>query len=1461
MAQPNNGTADSTPGILYNEAHLLHADHSRTYQHSSVPNTTATPLNGYYQHLGGLTTPVAHQTPTNYPIHTYSLAAYGPPPVVPAGVIVSSPVTYAPTGSDQTGSIAARTVPSLTAIPTALPSPCLPTTSSAPPQHSYAPGQNEPYLPPHPVSSFCPPEPVPSQLSSQYTMTQHQHFVEQNYVDFPEPVGLTRAGELETLTVHAFDWAVEDQPDNAHIRCWALDRNSVPYCLIADDFPCWFYVELPSRLDGRVHVWNKTKVDKLFQVIATALAFLPGGDSSCWYPHPETGKAHAFVTKHKLYYYHNNVKYPFLKLSFHTLTAMRACVALLRNGVRYSPYDQHTNHKTSFTVHEDYFSMVRKLLTQQKVKFSGWFTVQAYPVIRGERITTLEKEYVINWDTMAPVDGAICSEWVTTPGEMAMDIECYSNNHRVMPDKYNVLHCAYMISAIYQRYKDDSTRQRYGIVIGECNHIPPEQLLNTTIYQVKDEMEMIECYAHIVRTCDPDIITGYNILSFDYPYLNCRIRSNSRKWPVLGRLRGRAAHVTTSTWKSGAYGHNVVNTLHMEGRISIDLLPIMKRQEGRLDDYTLNTVCKKLLGKSKHDISAPQMFTIYEDMRNTCGEMVRLRRWEQDHPVEAQDPAFQAALGAAISAYELAKSKTTEVMAYCIQDSELVLDLMHHVDVWVTMIQMSNVVGVSIVDVFTRGQQIRCVSQIYDLAAQPENNVVIDKIDQVLYKYCGGTVMTPVTGVNRNIICLDFASLYPSIIMAYNMCYTTLIPQDQAGHIPDDWVHIVTFEQEEVIEPVLNKPALGEEYDELLPEGEEADEKEIFKETVKTKKTEKKTITRRYTFKFLKDPKDCPEHGKVGLLPKLVRNLVRERREAQADMKKTKNPTVKSNLDKLQLALKVAANSLYGFLGVQVNGMLPLLEAAMSVTAKGRELIGRVRRYVEDNYGGKIIYGDTDSVMFDLNITDPKECHYWGMRLSQEISGVKAGEELPDGSGKHLTDRAGLFESPLAMAFEKAMAVLLCITKKKYAATLLDKHGGLRRIPIKDKDGVTTGYTDEIEVLKRGIVLVRRDNIPLLRDVYGYILKRILLEGDYFECMTYLIDKVQAMFAGTVDYRQFVSTRCLGASYKSASYFMKVFADQLTAAGKIVVPGERLPFVVVTSPPKTLLGMKLRLVDQFLEQRDDRSQTPEELDYMYYLEKVMTKPVSQLVSIGFKAIIDKLWFINWKPTAAAKPIDLHQPVKYLVKMREYHQPLGLMKKWLEDGRVYLLKVGARATVLPTVTKPTFRFIDQTGPVVPVASLKPTFRFVDEPSSSHPMAKSHEFTTHDQEPRAAAGTSEALSVEAHRSPAVWGQSMLVGQGLTQFTGQSFAPTQHKNAGLPSTNSWQDISPGGGWGNSTVSTVPTHNSRDNWAKTSQPGSSNGWLGAPSMNSTSSDGVACVPTLPAFAARAAGDHQTGV
>ena len=86
-------------------------------------------------------------------------------------------------------------------------------------------------------------------------------------------------------------------------------------------------------------------------------------------------------------------------------------------------------------------------------------------------------------------------------------------------------------------------------------------------------------------------------------------------------------------------------------------------------------------------------------------------------------------------------------------------------------------------------------------------------------------------------------------------------------------------------------------------------------------------------------------HMKKGILPIILQELLSARKRAKQELAKATDPFEKAVLDGRQLALKISANSVYGFTGAQV-GQLPCLAISSSVTAFGRVMIEKTRELV-----------------------------------------------------------------------------------------------------------------------------------------------------------------------------------------------------------------------------------------------------------------------------------------------------------------------------------------------------------------------------------------------------------------------------------------------------------------------------------------------------------------------------------
>jgi DNA polymerase elongation subunit (family B) len=1240
---------------------------------------------------------------------------------------------------------------------------------------------------------------------------------------------------------------------------WGLDQNSKPSVIRIEDFPFSCYVELPEKI-------HEQAVQKFCDWLRKVLK-------------EDAPTSIRLENKRKIYYYRFEKQYPMLRLEFSSLNALTHCERLLTKECN-TPLG-----RKSFPVYEHKISSIRKLLTERNLLYSGWITADFTLVDFDEKITNVEQEYICSYQSMRRPDPSELDAKITYPTIFSFDIECYSSNPKAMPKKTHAPDVIFAVSCIFSRM-GDKDRQKYLIAIGQDLTVQ-----DATLIQVPEEEDLLNELRGLIKKLDPDIVIGYNIFGFDIPYTDFRIQryTMSTSWGDLGRIRGRDTIVKKLSWNSSAFGQNdFYQFLGLDGRICLDLLPIVKR-DYKLLRYDLDYVSNNFLGKGKFPIKPKQIFGYRKEYHEALG-------------TKSEDP----------ERYAKALLDYNKILDYCVQDSDLVLDLMEKLSMWIGLIELSNIVGVSIVEIFTRGQQIRCLSQIYDLATR-ENIVIDNRTVKNTMSFSGGFVQEPIPGLYDNVICLDFASLYPSIIMAFNICYTTLLEHET--QLDDEKVNHFHIDMD------ASEIDDGEEDDTPLEDLGNVEEK--------PKPIVKITAHHRFVKKEVYE----------GVLPRLVSRLVNERRAVRKLLEGNKDPILKIILDKRQLALKISANSVFGFLGV-VNGKLPLMEGAMSITAKGRELIGYVNHYLEEKYKAKIVYNDsvadytpvlirrdgqinyiqikdlttsyaqredgkeeqeingieiwsdngwtkikrvirhktdkqmfrvlthtglvdatedhslldiegkeispkdvkvgqkllhknlpcvefdtqiseelawvygffyaegscgtyycrsgkksswaisnqdfaplnksklilekyydkkfyigeymessncnklqvkgsniedfvkkfrdlfyterdgdgiaykkvpeiimnslnnvkkafldgyyegdglkalnnkvwdnkghigsaglyylascigykaslnirkdkfnvvrttcteniqrkdadvikkiveigkcsgyvydietenhhfaagvgrlvihnTDSSMIDLGIKDTKQCNEWGNKLSEEIS--------------------KLFPPPIKMEYEKGMR-MLCLKKKKYAAFLVDKHGNLK--------------TDRKGILVRGIILARRDTLPWLQNVYSELLFNIMMRETMFSSLKIIYNAVDELYLEKIDVKGILIVRQLGASYKNENYFMNVFAKKLKSLGHLVMPGDRLEYLIIKNEQEDLLGNKMVTYDMYME-------GGYKLDTLYYLDHMLKNPIDQLFSVGHKDALVNYEDIGYQ--TKRKFLSVKKPIAMIIE--------------------------------------------------------------------------------------------------------------------------------------------------------------------------------------------------------------------
>ncbi|CAG8460463.1 9538_t:CDS:10 [Cetraspora pellucida] len=526
------------------------------------------------------------------------------------------------------------------------------------------------------------------------------------------------------------------------------------------------------------------------------------------------------------------------------------------------------------------------------------------------------------------------------------------------------------------------------------------------------------------------------------------------------------------------------------GRIKGDYM-VMQRDH-KLRSYTLNSVCAHFLGEQKEDVH----HSIITDLHNGNPESRR------------------------------------RLAIYCLKDAYLPQRLMDKLMCLINYLEMARVTGVPFSYLLSRGQQIKVISQLYRKAIEQDFVIPARKnVDGTDEPFEGATVIDPEKGFyNVPIATLDFSSLYPSIMMAHNLCYSTIVDQREIDNLglKNDSDYIVTPYQ---------------------------------------------------SARFVK------AEVRKGLLPTILEDLLSARKKAKADLKNETDPFKRAVLDGRQLALKMSANSVYGFTGASA-GQMPCLEISASVTAYGRQMIEQTKREVESRFtiengythDAQVIYGDTDSVMVKFGVDNLDDT----MKLGQEAA-------------EYVT---GKFLRPIKLEFEKVYFPYLLINKKRYA--------GLYWTNPQKWDKLDT----------KGIETVRRDNCLLVQNVIETCLRKVLIDRDVSGAVAYAKKTISDLLQNKIDMSQLVITKALSKSDYSAKQPHVELAERMRKRdpGSAPTLGDRVAYVIIKGTKGAAAYEKSEDPIYVLE-----NNIP--IDTSYYLENQLSKPLLRIFEpiLGDKA--------------------------------------------------------------------------------------------------------------------------------------------------------------------------------------------------------------------------------------------------
>ena len=512
-------------------------------------------------------------------------------------------------------------------------------------------------------------------------------------------------------------------------------------------------------------------------------------------------------------------------------------------------------------IYEKNLDPVLRFMHRTEIKSTGWIKVpdNASP---GHDSTCQLDFCVKDWRTLKPIDRDDIAPLRIT----SLDIESYSESG-AFPNAFKEKDTCFQVAITTKEFGREGYLDRKCLCVKKTTGPECESF--------ETEREMLERLGRYLCEIDPDIVTGWNIFGFDLEYLYTRavVTGAGPDAHMWGRMRGLPNELVVKRLASNALGSNDLKMVPMIGRYVFDMFQDVKR-EHKLESYSLNNVSKTFLGDQKIDMPVKEMF-------------VRFREGDPD--------------------------KLGEVADYCIKDTELPHRIAEKLCLIQNLIEMAKATWVPLSYLSERGQQIKVFSQICRKARElgfmvPTMYANKNSSDD---KYQGATVLDAQTGAYYGpITALDFASLYPSIMRAHNLCYSSLVLDPRFGNIP------------------------GIEYEQYGP----------------------------YRF----------AQGVPSLLPSILNELAAFRKKAKKLMAAAEGTPMEAVYNGQQLAYKISMNSIYGFTGA-TKGMLPCVAIASTVTMRGRQMIEETKNYVEEHFpGAKVRYGDTDSVMVEFDVQGRK---------------------------------------------------------------------------------------------------------------------------------------------------------------------------------------------------------------------------------------------------------------------------------------------------------------------------------------------------------------------------------------------------------------------------------------------------------------------------------------------------------
>ena len=844
------------------------------------------------------------------------------------------------------------------------------------------------------------------------------------------------------------------------------------------------------------------------------------------------------------------------------------------------------------------------------------------------------------------------------------------------------------IGSTFMKYGTSEPYLNHCIVLDDCEK--SKDVPNYQVESYKTEEDVLTKWTDLIQREDPDIIIGYNIFGFDYQFMFQRAQENHcvQEFLKLSRISEEVCAKYKNNRISGieeskiviASGEHDLKYIKMTGRLQVDLYNYFRR-DYNLSSYKLDHVASHFIGDDVNDVKTIQekkskrlltkvftknmmglnvgSYVHFEESSHSVdyykdGAKFKIVKMDKEKKTFSIEGVEKFNMSKKVR-WGLAKDDVTPqdifrytnegpggrgiVAKYCIQDCNLVHHLLNKIDVITGFIEMANICSVPIDFLVMRGQGIKLTSFIAKKCREKRTLMPVLNKGGSSDGYEGAIVLDPKSDLylDNPVACVDYASLYPSSMISENLSHDTKV-----------WTKEYDLDGNIALDHFGNPKIKGVRDDEgnfiydNLPNYKYVDITYDTYESIKEGPT-KAAVKTKVGYKICRWAQHT--NGQKGIMPSILEELLGARKATRKLIPQQTDDFMKNVLDKRQLSYKLTANSLYGQCGAKTSTFYEK-DVAASTTAKGRNLLTYAKRTIEEAYGNNIchtkslgevrtraqyVYGDTDSVFFTFNFEN--------VETGEKIVGKPALEATIE-LAQEVGERASkCLKKPHDLEYEKTFMPFCLLSKKRYVGML---------------------YETDVNKCKQksmGIVLKRRDNANIVKDVYGGIIEILMKEKDINKAVEFLQNCLQNLIDEKYPIEKLIVTKSLRSNYKDPTRIAhKVLADRIAKRdpGNKPASGDRIPYVYIVNKSKSKLqGDKIE-TPTFIR---DNELT---IDYAFYITNQVMKPVQQL----FALVLEKL-------PGIVDNADELQRIEQDIKL--IHEELGDGEKFEKKKEAYRMK--------------------------------------------------------------------------------------------------------------------------------------------------------------------------------------------